>query len=221
MKMLIPAAVLMAALSMTACNGNRDGDAGDGVSGASGQPEATPATPPADAPADATADASLASASDPAATGMGAAAGATATGNDADLLGVLAAIDQHEIDSATQAKQHKLSADVANYADLMLTDHRANLDQTRALGANEQAPKAMTQAEQGKQHLAELGKKPDAEYAKAFVDAMVMGHTQALAALDEQLIPAAQAEPVKTHLQQTRAKVAEHLEKAKALQAKG
>lgn len=228
MKMSKLAAVVIAVLAVAACNDRRDNETGDVASGASGQA----ATPPAGA-TDATAangtsvppesgampEGALASGTDPSAMGPGAGTPADAMGKDADLLGVLAAINQHEIDAATQAKQHKLPADVGKYADMMLTDHRANLEQTRALGANEQAPSAMTQAEQGKQHLQELGKKPDAQYAKAYVDAMVMGHTQALAALDEQLIPAAQSASVKTHLQQTRAKVAEHLEQAKALQA--
>lgn len=204
MSMRNPGAALLLVLALTACNDRRDADheRGDGVSDAT-QPDGT-----------------LASSTDPAAMGDTHDASATSGGNDGELLGVLAAINQHEIDAATQAKQHKLPADVAKFADMMLADHRDNLQKTRALGANDQAPKAMAQAEKGKQHLQELGDTPDPQYAKAYVDAMVKGHSEALAALDDQLIPAAQAGPVKTHLKDTRAKVAEHLEHAKALQAK-
>ena len=235
MKMSKASAAVLIALALSACGDRQDHDAGDGVSGASGQadPSVGDNAPPADptqpggtpapgtpaASSTTTPDGALASGADPMVTGGTQDASATSGGNDGELLGVLAAINQHEIDAANQAKQHKLPADVAKFADMMLADHRANLDKTQALGANLQAPKAAAQADKGKQDLQKLGGTADAQYAKAYVDAMVKGHTEALAALDDQLIPAAQAGPVKTHLQDTRAKVAEHLEHAKALQA--
>jgi putative membrane protein len=48
---------------------------------------------------------------------------------------------------------------------------------------------------------------------------MVKGHEEALALLDDKLIPAASSENARAHLTETRASVAEHLQRAKALQA--
>ncbi len=231
-RMLILPLALMAVLS--AC-GDRDhdrdaatADAGTNAPDASAtaaDANGTAATASADS-ASAPMDATVGTAADAGMTGTAGADGTTpatdasanAAGGDADLLGVLAAINQHEIDASNQAKQHKLDAAVSKYADMMITDHGANLTQTRALGANEQSAQATAQKEKGKQHLDQLGQTPDAQYQKAFVDAMVQGHTEALATLDNTLIPGAKDAKVKDHLQKTRDKVAQHLEQAKALQ---
>ena len=47
---------------------------------------------------------------------------------------------------------------------------------------------------------------------------MVTGHTEALASLDQRLIPAATSPDARTHLQTTREHVARHLELARGLQ---
>lgn len=58
-----------------------------------------------------------------------------------------------------------------------------------------------------------------ARFERGYIDAMVKGHADALAKIDNELLKAAN-ETVKNHLTKTRAAVAEHLAKAKALQAK-
>ena len=53
--------------------------------------------------------------------------------------------------------------------------------------------------------------------SKAYIDAMVKGHTEALAVLDNKLIPKATTQAVKDHLAATREHVAHHLERAESL----
>ena len=53
---------------------------------------------------------------------------------------------------------------------------------------------------------------------KAYIDAMVKGHQEALSLIDDRLLPAAQDTNVRTFLTNSREHVAMHLERAKALQ---
>ncbi|ATD67297.1 hypothetical protein CNR27_07465 [Luteimonas chenhongjianii] len=77
--------------------------------------------------------------------------------------------------------------------------------------------------------LAEMKRKHDAQreqlaqlegqaFEKAWIEAMVMGHQEALTKLDSELIPSASDSRVRDHLQSTRAVIAAHLETARALQ---
>ncbi|NYZ61586.1 DUF4142 domain-containing protein [Luteimonas deserti] len=56
-------------------------------------------------------------------------------------------------------------------------------------------------------------------FATAWVQAMVTGHEEALAKLDNELIPGASDEAVARHLRDTRTSIAGHLETARTLQA--
>ena len=56
-------------------------------------------------------------------------------------------------------------------------------------------------------------------FATAWVAAMVKGHEEALAKLDNELIPGAGDQRVRQHLQDTRAAVSRHLDAARALQS--
>lgn len=59
------------------------------------------------------------------------------------------------------------------------------------------------------------------EFATAWADAMVKGHEEALAKLDNELIPGASDAGVKQHLQETRAAISRHLDTARSLQSGG
>lgn len=77
--------------------------------------------------------------------------------------------------------------------------------------------------------LAEMKRKHDAQreqlaqlegeaFEKAWVEAMVTGHQEALTKLDSELIPSASDSRVRDHLQTTRTAIAGHLETARSLQ---
>jgi len=134
-------------------------------------------------------------------------------------LGVLNAINEHEIAAGKQALAKGVSGPVAAYAQLMIDQHGENRAKTSALGADAGAADAAAQRDQGEQELKALDARSGDAYAKAYVDAMVKGHTGALATLDTRLIPAATTPAVKDHLAATRAHVAQHLERARALQS--
>lgn len=147
-------------------------------------------------------------------------AAADATSSDeSGALGVLNAINDHEIAAGEQALSKGVTGAVAEYAQMMIDQHSDNRSKTTALGPDPSAPAAETQKQKGETELSMLDAMSGDAYAKAYIDAMVKGHADALAALDTQLIPAATRPEVRDHFATTRDHVADHHERAKALQA--
>lgn len=196
-------ALLVAALA-TACA--RDADTANDTNAT----DTTAAAPAADAQPAAT----------PAPDATAPAAGAIQPG---EITGLVAAVDMHEIEAAEQARSKNVTGEVKDYADMLHTAHTANLAKTNSVGAaNGAAPvesgPVQAQKEKGKAELATLAALEGKAYEKAYVDAMVKGHTEALAKLDNELIPAATNDAIKAHLTETRGHIAMHLERGQALQ---
>ncbi len=132
-------------------------------------------------------------------------------------LGVLNAINDYEIAAGRQALEKNVSGDVADYAQQMIDAHTQNKAQTNALNPDAESANAKAQAAKGEQMLQHMADKSGDDYRRAYVDAMIVGHTQALAMLDDTLIPAVASPQAKAHVQQTRQHVARHLSHARAL----
>lgn len=146
--------------------------------------------------------------------------GSTAEG-DGLALALLAAVNEHEIAAAQQAEGKRVSGPVMDYAKMMVTHHTENLDKTKALGELVMTDEVKAMQDKGAKDLADLGQKSRNDYEGAYVEAMVKGHTEALALIDTRLLTLASNGPVKDHLTATRATVAEHLDAAKKLQPAG
>ena len=138
--------------------------------------------------------------------------------DDSLALGLLAAVNDHEIKAAQQALSKQVSAPVADYARLMEKEHTDNLVATQALGALADTPEVQAMKEKAASDLAELDKQSGKAYETAYVDAMVKGHTEALALIDGRLLSLSSVGPVRDHLTKTREHVAMHLEAARKLQ---
>lgn len=180
------------------------------------EPEDVPdATPDAAAP---TTPAAGTPPADPATAGASTGT-ATPTADDSLALGLLGAVNEHEIAAAKQAKEKKVSEPVMEFAQMMQTQHGENQEKTKSLGTPASTPEVQAMIDKGKAELDELGKKSGKEYETAYVEAMVKGHTEALSLIDTRLLTLASSEPVKNHLDATRDAVAMHLEEAKELQA--
>ncbi|MDQ2702519.1 MAG: DUF4142 domain-containing protein [Pseudomonadota bacterium] len=138
-----------------------------------------------------------------------------------EALALLAAVDEHEIAAAEQARSKNVDGAELEFAELMDTEHSKNLEATRALMVADAAESAAVaeQKSKGQAELERLGALDGDAYEDAYIDAMVAGHEDALNMLETRLIPAAQDEAVRQHLSMSRDHVAAHLEKARALQA--
>ncbi|HKP96692.1 MAG TPA: DUF4142 domain-containing protein [Fibrobacteria bacterium] len=142
---------------------------------------------------------------------------------EAEILGVVLAVDDNEIAAASKAEKKQLSADARSYANMLHKQHAENADQTRKLGKQlglkpVGTPTADQLRAQGKAELKALSAMQGKDFEKAYIDAMVQGHTDALQLIDAQLIPSAQSEALQKHLAATRDHVAAHLEQGKRLQ---
>lgn len=216
-----PLALAVAALVLfgtAACNRNEDA-----AGGTNNTPAATTDTAANDATNSGTTAAGQPTAATPA--DNPADAGAAAMPSQTEALALLNVVNDHEIKTAEQAKSKKVTGDVAAYADMMKAEHTKNMADTKALldkngGAPADTPAITDQKSKGDAETQQLASLDGDAYAKAYIDAMVMDHQDALTKLDSMLIPAATDDAVKKHLQMTRDHVQQHLDKAKAIQAK-
>ncbi|MBA3892464.1 MAG: DUF4142 domain-containing protein [Gemmatimonadales bacterium] len=143
---------------------------------------------------------------------------------EAEILATVVAIDLNEITAAGPAQKKSISQPVKDYAKMLHQEHGMNLDQTLKLGQQIDVTPVITPAveqmqKKGAGELAAFVLLDGDAFERAYVAAMVKGHTEALAKIDEQTQKAAGNAALKKHLMETRAHVASHLEKAKALQA--
>jgi predicted outer membrane protein len=147
-----------------------------------------------------------------------------ATTPEAEALASVAMIDKNEVVAAMQAKSKQLSQPVMEFANTLHRDHGMNFSQTLKVGQQADArpvitPQVSQISKDGAAMLAPLVTKEGAEFERGYLEAMVKGHTEALAMIDGKLMQAADDKAVKAHLEKTREVVAGHLEKARALMA--
>ena len=144
--------------------------------------------------------------------------------SDADILGVVVTLDKNEIAAAKIIVKQNINADVKHFAGLMVNDHSKNLHEVmglaKTIGKPATSKDSLMLKASGLKELVSLKATLEKNLAKTYIDDMVRDHADALKCIDEDLIPNATNAKLKAMLVMTRAHVAGHLEKAKALQAK-
>jgi predicted outer membrane protein len=143
---------------------------------------------------------------------------------DGEILGFVGAIDDNEIVAALEAGKKKLSPEVAAYAKKLHQEHGKNLEATLQLGQKISVTPMETPAvdkvrTKAAGELAALAPLDGVNFGNAYVKAMIMGHTEVLDMIDNQLMKRASNDAVKKHLTETRSHVANHLAEGKKLQA--
>lgn len=229
------------ALAFSACGDNNSTMVDSGSGDATDQPNSTGDTE------DRSRGLAATSEMPPATASVGTPTGSTSSLAEGDRKALMAVmeVDRHEIEAAETALAKNVQGEVRAYAETLKAEHTRNLESTRALlGSGSQAGSEMTTVAGGtatttastdadagdtppdllamkRKHEAE-GKRLSAlsgdNFQKAWVDAMAMGHQEALTKLDSDLIPGATDERVKAHLQTTRTAISAHLDTAKRLQ---
>lgn len=143
---------------------------------------------------------------------------AMSAAGDGEALGLVGAINRHEIEMARQAQEKGVEGDVLEYAQKMEKEHGDNQRKLEALGRAQQTGAVRAQEQKGHATHERLEGMSGQAYSDAYVEAMVKDHAEALALLTDTLIPAATDEAVRAHLQTTSEAVRRHLEEAQALQ---
>ena len=143
---------------------------------------------------------------------------------EGDALAILNAINQNEIDIASEARTKKLSKGVKDYADMLHKEHTDNMNKTLQLASSKGMTIAETNAstevkKKGSDELAKLKVLDGKEFESAYLTAMINGHAEALSKIDNELLAMATSDDVRQHLTETRGHVAMHLEQAQKLKA--
>ena len=149
---------------------------------------------------------------------------------DAEILALLIAVNENEVNAAMVAEQKastadqpKLSQPVLDFAKMLHVQHAKGAQDTKALAMKIGVKPAETPAvEEARAEGKELKDKLTAlngqEFDKLFVAAMTAGHREVLQKVDAWM-KTAQNDAVKKHLTATRERVAMHLKEAERLQA--
>jgi len=146
---------------------------------------------------------------------------AKAKDHDGEIVAYMQAIDNHEISVAKVAKDKKVDAEVMNFAEMMVTQHNENLQKLSDLSSKDNIAVDETSAvkkfkEAGDKGLAEISKLDDAKFQKAYIKAMIKGHTDVnnmLMKFEKEV----QNADLKQYLVDTKKVVEEHLADAKKL----
>jgi putative membrane protein len=142
--------------------------------------------------------------------------------SDAEIIALVIAMDDNEIQTANLALKQKLDPKVLELARMIVQEHSKNRAQTqelaRSIGIEPKSTASVSKLRaKGKKTQASLYSKQGQELDAAFVTEMVNGHREALAMLDD-FIGTAQSAELKTHLTQARQHVAMHLQHAEQLE---
>lgn len=143
---------------------------------------------------------------------------------DNNILAVLVVLNKNEIKAAKEALKHTKNGHVTTFALLMQKDHGNNLKETLKIAHDINIsikPTASSNElkEKGKKELNNLSSLKGNEFDKAYIDAMVKGHQNALEQVT-QFQSQTNNEELKNHLNQTKTAVEKHLNIAKEVQNK-
>ncbi len=146
------------------------------------------------------------------------------TGGDATVLANLIAVDINLVVASKTAAMMDVTSPVKDFAEMVQKDHAKNAAATMKLAEKIGVTPVITE-EIGKSrmeaagNLAELVAKADGNFDQLYIDAMVKNHEKCLDEIDNKLMKNASNEEVKSHLSDTRAAIAKHLERAKEIQS--
>lgn len=144
--------------------------------------------------------------------------------SDADIIATVKAVDTNEIEAAKVAEDKKMGKDALSYAKMLAKQHSDDakayetLAKKQKITATTPTAKADELRAQGSEDLKAISALEGKDFEKAYIEAMVSGHKDALQMIDSLLIPNAKNAALKEQLQKTRGHVAAHLEQGKRLQ---
>lgn len=144
--------------------------------------------------------------------------------NDAQIAHIVVTANQVDVDAGKVAARASGNAEVAAFAERMVTDHTgvnaAAAELAKRLGVTPEANDTSRGLQAaGDKHIARLKTLSGQAFDRAYVDREVAYHQQVLDALDTLLIPHAANAELKALLVKVRPAFVAHLEHARKLQA--
>jgi putative membrane protein len=148
----------------------------------------------------------------------------SSTFTDEQITAVTNAANTGEVDQAKEAVKKAKSGKVKTFAQHMITDHGAafkqqtDIEKKANITPQDNDTSRQIQSD-GRTILSQIQGATGADFDRQYIDAQVKEHQSVLDALDNKLIPAAKNADLKSFLQKTRDKVADHLKMAKDIQS--
>ena len=142
--------------------------------------------------------------------------------NDAEILATVIAIDLNEVLAAMEAGKEKMSEPVLAFAKQLHEEHGMGMVNAMKLGQEISVTPVITAGvekiqKKGAGGLAMLVPLNGKAFEHAYLNALIKGHPEVIAMIDNQLMASASNPQLKSLLAEKRAAVAGHLEKAKSL----
>lgn len=139
------------------------------------------------------------------------------------ILEIISVIDNNEINAANAVLAKTTNPDVKAFAQTMVADHSENLKAIQTLSQQVSIQPVSCNVSTklqnaGQAELKKLSSLSNNQLNVDYINAMVKGHTAALALIDDKLLPQASNPAVKAFLTDTRVVVAHHLQLAQAVQ---
>jgi putative membrane protein len=141
---------------------------------------------------------------------------------DSEIVAYMIVLDKNEIAAAKLTRQKKATKEVNDYAKLMLKEHTKNLNIIEKLRKKQNIKPIDTQVvialkDKGNEGVNTLTPLVGKAYDTAYIDAMIKGHTDALASINS-FVQEAQNAKLKKYLSDTLTHVQSHLAKAEKIQ---
>jgi len=146
---------------------------------------------------------------------------AKAKDHDGEIIAYVQALDNGEVAVSKMAKDKNVDASVNQFADMMIDQHGQNLQQVTDLSSKINVPADETAGvkkfkEKSDKDMSNLSKMTGAQFQKAYIQAMIKGHTEA-SKMITQFEKEAQNAELKSFLADTEKAVEHHLAEAKKM----
>jgi putative membrane protein len=143
---------------------------------------------------------------------------------DAEILGIVGAANQGELQAAALASGRTTNGSVKSFAERMTKDHgdaKAKLTETGMRAGLTPADTDLSNrlTKESSDESRRLGLLNGSAFDAAYVDAQIADHSALLTDIDEDLIPSAKDPSVAALLRRLRPSVAHHLAMARSLEA--
>lgn len=145
--------------------------------------------------------------------------------SDGEVIGVIMAANDGEVQMAEQATKKAKSKEAKDFAAMMKTHHGQGLTKTKAVATKTKIASADSDLSSflktdTEKTIKELKEKEGKDFDKGYVDAQMSAHKAVLAAIDNRLAPSAQNADVKALVTETRKTVSDHVAKLEEVQKK-
>ncbi|WP_182393143.1 DUF4142 domain-containing protein [Legionella sp. PC997] len=143
--------------------------------------------------------------------------------NDGEIIATLIAVNKQEIAAAGEALKISNNPEVKQYAEMLKKQHTQNLNKTLVLSqktniAPVESAKVKLLQKKGAKELKTLSSLKGKNFDKAYIKAMIKGHTEVLHMFDNEFLNNVSNSSLKQLLLKTRPHIKAHLEEAEKIQ---